>query len=514
MRPLACASRRRVTCSLAGVGLLVSLLAGTSSAAERDPLRERQWGLAAVHADSALSVSRGEGVTVAVVDSGVDMHHPDLAGKVLAGHDLVDGDSEPLDEHGHGTHVAGIVGAVQNNGIGVTGAAPAARILPIRVLDAANRGRANVVARGIDAAVAAGARVINLSLSPGPDAPESILPDSALVQAMERAAAAGAVIVTAAGNFDLPFCSQPLVTRRILCIGAVNEQRQRARDSNYGYRVDMVAPGARIVSTTLDGDYSSMSGTSQATPHVAAAAALLLAQGLDAQATMDRLVDTARDLGPPGPDHAYGVGMLDMEAATGASAIARGRSPAKLRVLRAKVAGGRLDVLAELSARATGRLRGRFTSRGRSHAIAARIGDSGRVRIDERLPREMRRARTGILRLSYEGNPQVGPDEARVRAARRKARLVRTSSSLDGGRLRVSGTITPRARGVVRIRYDHLDAGGELASLRFRSVIDEGRWELDEPVAEAAAAGGHLSIQFTGDHARRIRGEQTTKAVG
>lgn len=508
----------RAALTAAALATATPLAVPAAAGAADDPLRPHQWGLFAVRADAAHTVTRGEGVTVAVIDSGADLAHPDLAARLVPGPDLVDGDSVPADLNGHGTHVAGIVAAVAGNGVGVEGAAPGTRVLVIRALDAANSGSTTTIAQAIDAAVARGARVINLSLSAGPDAPDRILADSAFVQAIERAVAAGAVVVAAAGNFSLPICSQPLVTGRILCVGAVDEQRQRASFSNYGFRVDMVAPGEKIMSTTINGRYGSMSGTSQATPHVAAAAALLLAQGHDAQTAIGRLLATAQDLGVPGPDAVFGAGMLDMAAALGgpvatSRTATASRRPAKLRVRRARIADGRLDVLAQMTRRATGELSGRLRSGGRTHRFTARVRDDGTVRIDERLPRAMRRATTGIVRLTYDGNARVRPSEVRLRAAQRPARLRRTASSLENGVLRVRGTITRRARGVVRVRYDYVGADGRLVSLRLRAPIRRGRWSVEERLTGAAAQGGFLSIQFTGDLRHRIRGEQTTKAV-
>ncbi len=298
------------------VGLLCLSLAPAAWA--RDPLREQQWGLDAVNARPAWAVSTGGGIKVAVIDSGVDGTHEDLTGRVVPGPDFIDGDQMPMDENGHGTHVAGIIAANAGNGLGVEGAAPGARVLAIRVLDADSAGTTDDTASAIDAAVAARAQVINLSLSAGPNAPTEQVVGSPLYDAIERAVKAGAVVVAAAGNDSLPVCAQPVVQGRILCVGAVGQDLQRANFSNFGVRVDLVAPGDQILSTLRRGGYGSMSGTSQATPFVASAAALLRAHGLDARATIERIVGTARDLGAPGTDTVFGAGLLDMQAAVGA----------------------------------------------------------------------------------------------------------------------------------------------------------------------------------------------------
>lgn len=303
--------------ALALAALSATLAPGVAYAAG-DPLRGQQWNLDAVNAAAANRISVGTGALVAVLDSGVQSSHADLAGSVVAGRDLIDGDQTPDDQHGHGTNVAGIIAAHAGNGIGIAGAAPNARILAIRVLDANNNGNTEQEAAGIDAAVAGGAQVINLSLSAGPNVATQILPGSALVQAIERAVRAGVVVVAAAGNDGVPLCAQPLLAAKIICVGAVNRGLTRASYSNYAVRVDIVAPGGEprpgdaIISTQLGGGFSAMAGTSQATPHVAAAAALLVALGLRGPAIIDRLERTATDLGNP---TLLGHGLLNMQAA-------------------------------------------------------------------------------------------------------------------------------------------------------------------------------------------------------
>jgi hypothetical protein len=190
------------------------------------------------------------------------------------------------------------------------------------------------------------------------------------------------------------------------------------------------------------------------------------------------------------------------------------RAPAKLEVLRAGVTAGKLDVLASITTRATGTVRVRYRSAGATTNFTAPIRN-GRISFRKALPRAQRSKPTGIFTLSYGGNAAVQPDSVRLRAALGKARLVRTRSLIDSsGRLRVSGTISPRARGVVRIRYGYIAANGSTEYLNYRAKITAGAWSLTTPLPNAAArAGGQLSIQFTGYEPRRIRGEQLAKAV-
>ena len=191
-------------------------------------------------------------------------------------------------------------------------------MLAIRVLDASNSGNTDSEAAGIDAAVARGAHVINISVNPTGNILTQLLPTDRLVRAIDRAARAGVVVVASAGNDGLPLCKQPLLTAKILCVGAVTRALKRPSYSNYLLRVDLAAPGGEgragedILSTQLGGGYSGLAGTSQATPHVAAAAALLVSLGLRGRAVIDRLEQTATDLGDLLD---LGHGLVNMEAA-------------------------------------------------------------------------------------------------------------------------------------------------------------------------------------------------------
>jgi subtilisin family serine protease len=289
------------------LALLITLLlcvAVPATASATDPLRSQQWGLDMIHADAAHSTSTGSGAVVAVIDTGVMASHEDLAGQILPdGHDFIQDDGTPQDENGHGTHVSGIIAAVANNGKGIEGVAPGAKVLPIRVLDAQGTGDADVVAKGIDYAVAHHADVINLSL--GGDALSTVIGgDDNFTKAVQNATSHGVVVVAAAGNDTAPFCEQPTVTGPLLCVGAVDRRGMRTFYSSSG---DIVAPGGSatlggsdedILSTWNDGAYQTDAGTSQATPHVTGVAALLVSLGLHGQAVVDRLKATATPADP------------------------------------------------------------------------------------------------------------------------------------------------------------------------------------------------------------------------
>jgi len=186
--------------------------------------------------------------------------------------------------------------------------------------------------------------------------------------------------------------------------------------------------------------------------------------------------------------------------------------PAKLQVLRARVRRGRLDVLASITARARGSVRVAYRAAGVTTRFSAPIS-GGRIRIDRRLPRAQRRVSTGIVTLTWAGDARVRRASVRLRAANGRALLRRTVTRISGRRLQVGGTISTRARGVVRITLESV-VGGTVRTVSLRARIARGRWSASTTLADAVArAGGQVDIQFTGYGPRRIRGEQVSKAV-
>lgn len=277
-----------------------------------DTFLGQQWALATLGAERAWEFSRGTGVTIAVVDTGVDYLHPDLKGRVDIGRDFVDNDEDPMDVQGHGTHVAGIAAAGADDGFGVAGIAPGARILAVRVLDADGAGNYSQVAKGIVYAVQRGAKVINLSL--GGDEQSELLRD-----AIDYASARGAIVTCATGNEGRSAIGYPARYDSCVAVGATDSSDVRAAFSNAGEGIDLVAPGAQILSTTMGGLHESWDGTSMATPYVSGAAALLVSQGLGRRDVLATLTSSAKDLGAPGPDVLYGAGRIDVAAAAEAA---------------------------------------------------------------------------------------------------------------------------------------------------------------------------------------------------
>ena len=304
-------------------GALAILVAATLPArASNDPLYGQQYGPQQVRAPQAWSRSIGVGVTIAIVDTGVDLHQPDLASKLAPGWDFVDGDAVPQDDDGHGTHVAGIAAAVTDNGVGIAGVAPGAKIIPVRVLNSVGVGSATDVDLGIRWAVDHGAKVVNLSLGSPVSATDALQGGSAQEDAIAYAWSKGALVVAAAGNLELAGSTQASGYNHDVQAVVVTATDKDGNHPAYANRADtrwaLSAPGDLILSTWLTGqgrvsnDYKKDSGTSMAAPHVSGVAALLFAEGLDKQQVVDRLVGTAHSLGNPGTN---GAGLVDAGAA-------------------------------------------------------------------------------------------------------------------------------------------------------------------------------------------------------
>ncbi|MFD2611492.1 S8 family peptidase [Paenibacillus gansuensis] len=232
-----------------------------------------QYGPQRISAPSAWDVTTSSSnIRIAVIDSGVQLNHPDLSGKLLPGYDFVSRDGLPEDGNGHGTHVAGIAAAATNNARGIAGIAPNASILPVRVLDNSGSGSLATVANGIIYAADQGAQVINLSLGSTSGA-------LTLQNAINYAWNKGAVLVAAAGNDGVSTPNFPAYYTNVIAVASTDETDNKSPFSNYGSWVEVAAPGSAILSTYTGGYYAYLDGTSMASPHVAGLAALLAAQG-------------------------------------------------------------------------------------------------------------------------------------------------------------------------------------------------------------------------------------------
>jgi len=283
-----------------------------------DPDLYLQWGLSKIQAPTAWDETTGSSdLVIAIVDTGVDLNHPDLNDKIVPGWDFVNDDNSPQDDHGHGTHVAGIAAAETNNARGVAGVSWGARIMPIKVLRYDGDGYYSDVAQGVLYACNHGAKVINLSLG-------GTNPSSTLKDALEQAYQDGCIIVAAAGNSGQNEVDYPARYPETIAVAATDQTDTRAAFSDYGPQIEVAAPGVDIYSTLWTPSshtYGWKLGTSMSTPHVSGLAALLLSLCPQLTNTEVRSVirSTAQDLGAPGWDPYFGFGRINAQKAVKAA---------------------------------------------------------------------------------------------------------------------------------------------------------------------------------------------------
>ncbi len=283
-----------------------------------DPMIGQQWGFnptPGISAFNAFDVTMGTtAVTVAVLDTGLDKNHPDI-GNYLQGWDFANGDNNPedLSQCGHGTHVAGTVGAIADNGVGVAGVAQTT-ILPVKVLEYQNplygcTGSFAAIANGITWAADQGADIISMSLGCFGCS------DQSTIDAIDYATAAGSLVIVAAGNDGANTLGFPASVANAMSVAAHDSSGNKASFSNYGSGLDITGPGVGITSTT-GGGYATWDGTSMATPHVSGVGALALATGSYTNTQLrDHLKNTASDLGLPA--NQQGAGAVNACAAVG-----------------------------------------------------------------------------------------------------------------------------------------------------------------------------------------------------
>lgn len=280
------------------------------------PAQTLPWGIDRVDADLAWGATVGAAVKLGVIDTGIELAHPDLAASIKGGYNAIDSSKSANDDNGHGTHVAGIVGAL-NNSIGVVGMGPAIDLYAIKVLDRRGSGYLSDVIEGLNWAVLNGMQVVNMSLGSSSNV-------RSFADAVAAAKAAGLTMVAAAGNSG-GAVSYPAAYPEVIAVSATDSSDLLASFSSRGPEVDLAAPGVSIYSTYKGSAYKTLNGTSMASPHVAGAAALLLA--VPAKCDLDlngscspdevqaRLEATALDLGVVGKDSLYGAGLLNAGAA-------------------------------------------------------------------------------------------------------------------------------------------------------------------------------------------------------
>ena len=269
-----------------------------------------------IHLPAAWDINTGsDDVIIAILDTGMSLSHTELATRFVPGYDLINGDDDPSDDHGHGTHVAGIIAAQMDNNVGIAGVCPNCRIMPVKVLDKQNLGSWSTVAEGIIYAVDHGAQIINVSLG-------GVKPSPTVAEAVAYAASNDVLIVAAAGNAQSTDPFYPAAYDHVLAVSATDKLDELWPLSNSGDYIDVAAPGHMIYSTmplelSYEVGYAYMTGTSMAAPHVAGLAGLLLSQDPNRSAAdlEEIITTTADDLGDAGWDATFGYGRINAYAA-------------------------------------------------------------------------------------------------------------------------------------------------------------------------------------------------------
>jgi subtilisin family serine protease len=288
-------------------------MAVTPDAVVSDPYYGNSWALPKIQAPTAWDSANGSGVTIAILDTGVDSTHPDLASNMVPGWNIYDNNADTNDVHGHGTMVAGTAAMAANNSNGSSGVAWGAKIMPVRIASPdGSVAYYSTVAEGINWAADHGAKVANISYS-------GILASSTILSAADYMRSKGGVVVVSASNTSglLSYAASDSV----MVVAATDSNDQRASWSSYGSYVDISAPGVSIYTTLRGGGYGNASGTSISSPIVAATAALIISviNNLSPTDIDQVLKSTALDLGDAGYDIYYGAGRVDAAKAVAAA---------------------------------------------------------------------------------------------------------------------------------------------------------------------------------------------------
>ena len=303
--------------------VIVEALVRGGISAKPTPIQSAEtlpWGVDRIDAGKVWTVTTGDPIRVAIIDTGIDVKHPDLIDNLKGGVSAVGYTTSYNDDNGHGTHVAGIVAAIDNE-IGVIGVGPKIDLYAVKVLDRRGSGNLSDVIEGLEWAISNGIQVVNMSLGTA----SNVL---SFQEAVQRVNAAGIVQVAAAGN-NYGAVIYPAAYSEVIAVSATDNTDTIASWSSRGPEIDLAAPGANIYSTYKGSTYKTLSGTSMAAPHVAGTAALVLTttigswdldgDGLwDPSEVQNKLEMTAEQVAPDtvsGKDNLYGAGLVDAEKA-------------------------------------------------------------------------------------------------------------------------------------------------------------------------------------------------------
>jgi subtilisin family serine protease len=303
-----------------------------AGATTNDPLLSSEWHLTKISALNAWNTSNGAGTIIAILDTGIDPTHPDLASQLVPGWNFYSNNADTSDVHGHGTAVAGAAAAASNNGTGVASVAWGARLMPVRIADANAYAYWSTVAQGLTWAADNGARVANISYV-------GVAASSTVQSAAQYMRNKGGVVAVCAGNNakDEGIAS----TDTMIVVSATDSNDVKASWSSWGTFVDLAAPGQSIYTTSRGGSYAYWSGTSLATPVVAGVAALIKAKRPDFTAAQieSALFSSAVDLGAYGRDSTFGFGRVNAEAALAATASLPADTTAPMAAITAPTGG-------------------------------------------------------------------------------------------------------------------------------------------------------------------------------
>lgn len=286
-------------------------MAMAPAATVNDPALSNSWALPKIQAPAAWDVTNGSGVTIAILDTGVDGTHPDLAANMVPGWNVYNNNADTSDVHGHGTSVSGAAAMSGNNSVGSAGVAWGARIMPVRIADPDGYAYYSTIAQGINWAADNGAKVVNISYG--------VSGSSAVQSAAQYLRNKGGVAVVAGGNSGV--LENTAASDTLLSISATDSGDARTSWSTYGNFIDLAAPGLSIYAPTRGGGYANVSGTSFASPITAATVALMMsANSTLTPADIDTILkSTAVDLGTAGFDPYYGAGRIDAARAVAAA---------------------------------------------------------------------------------------------------------------------------------------------------------------------------------------------------